>query len=182
MNKVEKFLSDDLASFLLDVALSSNDSFLDDGGVIGSTVGYDNESMNRLMLMIKPKVESLYGKRLHPTYTMYRIYKEGMELAPHKDRPACEVSVTITLGYRCEYLWPMYVDGVPYATDIGQGVIYKGCDQLHWRDPLKRVSEDFEDTTWVQLFVHYIEAGGVYDPEHIMDKFQKENNSQGEYK
>ena len=39
------------------------------------------------------------GKKLLPTYTYARIYRPGEVLKRHKDRPACEISATLTLGY-----------------------------------------------------------------------------------
>jgi hypothetical protein len=33
-----------------------------------------------------------------PTYSYARIYANGDELKKHRDRPACEVSVTLHLG------------------------------------------------------------------------------------
>jgi hypothetical protein len=125
--------------------------------------------MKRLLTQLKPKVEEAYGKRLHETYAFFRVYEEGQELPPHIDRPACEVSVTICLGFHSEYLWPIYVEGVPYGMRPGEGVIYKGCEQSHWREPFRRVQEHDERLIWSQVFLHYIEAGGQYDPEHKWD-------------
>ena len=169
MNTVHKFISDDLANFLFEETLNSQTSQID-GQVADSKVEYNNPCMKRLLRMLKPKVEELYGKRLYETYAFYRVYIEGMELAPHTDRPSCEVSVTLTLGYRSQYLWPMFVDGVPYITKPGEGVIYKGCEQLHWREPFRKIQKEFEgDIVWSQVFLHYIEAGGQYDPEFRYD-------------
>jgi hypothetical protein len=64
----------------------------------------------------------------------------------------------------------MFVDGVPYITKPGEGVIYKGCEQLHWREPFRKIQKEFEgDIVWSQVFLHYIEAGGQYDPEFRYD-------------
>jgi hypothetical protein len=46
-----------------------------------------------------PHFEKACGKRLYPTYSYARLYKPGEELKKHKDRPACEISATITLGF-----------------------------------------------------------------------------------
>ena len=43
-------------------------------------------------------MNKLVGEKLLPTYAYARIYKNGAELVKHKDRPACEVSVTLHLG------------------------------------------------------------------------------------
>lgn len=174
MNEIHKLIDSDFANFLYQETLESNSKVIDDGQVIGSETEYKNSSMIRLLTFLKPKIENIYGKRLHETYAFYRIYKEGMELEPHIDRPACEVSVTLTLGYHSQYLWPIYVEGIPYATRPGEGVIYKGCEQKHWREPFRKVGNIEEDINWSQVFLHYIEAGGQYDPEHKWDKYNNE--------
>lgn len=46
----------------------------------------------------------------------------------------------------------------------GEGVIYKGCEQVHWRDPLVYTGykeEPDKDLVHVQVFLHYIEAGAI---------------------
>lgn len=177
MNEVYRFIDKDFADFLYRETLESTSKVIDDGQVIGSQTEYKNPSMIRLLSFLKPKVEELYGKRLHETYAFYRIYTEGMELEPHTDRPACEVSVTLTLGYHAQYLWPIYVDGIPFATTPGEGIIYKGCEQKHWREPFRKVGKLDDDIVWSQVFLHYIEAGGQYDPEHKGDAYNERINS-----
>lgn len=169
MNKVYKFISDDLAEFLFQETLDCEDYDIDQEQVKGNKCSYNNSNMKRLLTLLKPKVEEVYGKRLHETYAFFRVYEEGQELPAHIDRPSCEVSVTICLGFHSQYLWPIYVDGVPYATKPGEGVVYKGCEQLHWREPFIKVQEQEGSIIWSQLFLHYIEAGGQYDPEHRWD-------------
>ena len=135
--------------------------------------------MEKLLIQMKPKIEEAYGKKLHKTYSLFRIYKEGQVLTRHTDRPACEISVSICLGTNADYLWPLYVDGVPYAMTPGQGVLYKGNEQVHWREPLNYTEYQHESDDpykgnrprfyHSQVFLHYIEAGGRFDPEHIDD-------------
>ena len=50
-----------------------------------------------------------------------------------------------------------------FQTEVGQAVIYKGCDQEHWRHEL-----DYEYHT--QVFLHYIEKEGQHYPEHSYDQ------------
>lgn len=177
MNEVHRFIDADFAKFLYEETLASSTRQIDDNQVLGSDVEYKNPYMLRLLKFLKPKVEELYGKRLHETYAFYRVYREGMELKPHLDRPACEVSVTLTLGYHSQYLWPIYVDGIPYATKPGEGIIYKGCEQTHWRNPFRKVYDIPDEIIWSQVFLHYIEAGGQYDPEHKGDAYNERANN-----
>ena len=46
--------------------------------------------------------------------------------------------------------------------EVGQGVIYKGCEQKHWREPLTYKSH-------VQMFLHYIEVDGQFYPKYKFD-------------
>lgn len=91
---------------------------------------------------------------LEPTYDYSRIYVQNEVLAPHRDRPSCEISVTLNLkndGGGWGFLWE---DGGTVMSP-GDAVIYKGCDLTHWREanPSKYV---------YQVFLHYIRSDGEY--------------------
>ena len=58
--------------------------------------------------------------------------------------------------------WGIYVEGKEFILEEGQGVIYKGCEQEHWRN-------DLEYDWHTQVFLHYIEKGGKFDPEFRYD-------------
>jgi len=174
-NKVERFIDEEFANYLGNIALLSDkkkQTTMDEAQVAGSKVGYRNPAFDLLLTMLKPKVEQSYGKHLHPTYSFFRIYRNGHDLKKHQDRPSCEVSVTLNLLYNTDFLWPIYVDGIPLGMKAGEGVIYKGCEQVHWRDPLVYTGfeeEEDKELLHVQVFLHYIEAGGQFDPEFKYD-------------
>ena len=110
--------------------------------------------MESLLSYIQPTVEKAYGKELIPTYSFWRTYYKGQCCPPHKDRPACEVSVTLTLGASEESCsWEIFVDGKGFKTMPGEGIIYKGCEQEHWRNDLQY---DWHS----QVFLHYVEKHG----------------------
>jgi len=111
---------------------------------------------------IKPKVEKAYGKELVPTYAFWRRYFKGQDCPPHKDRPSCEVSLTLNLGGDGGNDWAIYVDNEKFQTEVGHGVIYKGCDQEHWRHELTY-------NYHTQLFLHYIEKDGQHYPKYSYD-------------
>ena len=175
INQVERFIDKDFANFLFNYTIYSDSKYLDEAQVHGSQVAYDDLNMKILLSALKPRVEELYGKRLHETYAFYRIYTQGQDLKKHMDRPACEVSVTLCLGSTFNYQWPIFVDGRAYGMEPGEGIIYKGCEQVHWRDRLVYTLWENEKLTeqpeliQSQVFLHYIEAGGQYDPEHKGD-------------
>jgi PKHD-type hydroxylase len=112
---------------------------------------------NILQKFAKP-IGDAVGKELLPTYTYARIYRPGEILKKHKDRPACEISATMTLGFDSEPIWPILFDEekeIPVELDVGEMAVYKGCDILHWRTP-------FKGQWHVQVFLHYVDANGPY--------------------
>ena len=44
-------------------------------------------------------METMTSLELVPTYSYHRLYTTGTELKRHKDRPSCEISTTLCLGY-----------------------------------------------------------------------------------
>jgi hypothetical protein len=104
-----------------------------------------------------PKVADTCGLRLFPTYSYFRVYKHGDILAAHVDRPSCEVSVTISVGYEADAPWPLWIDqrGSPTAIELepGDGMLYRGTQVRHWRDA-------FSGTEATQLFLHYVDSDG----------------------
>jgi hypothetical protein len=121
---------------------------------------YGAEAFNKLLVDTLPRMEHLTGKKLLPTYSYARLYKHGEELAIHVDRPACEISATITLGFDSE-CWPIYMgdDGGINASkiemDVGDAVLYLGIDKHHWRNK-------FEGQWQAQVFLHYVDANGPH--------------------
>jgi len=61
-----------------------------------------------LMEQLLPNFEIASGKKLYPTYAYARLYAPGEELKVHIDRPSCEISATLTLGFEGDP-WPIYI-------------------------------------------------------------------------
>jgi hypothetical protein len=80
-------------------------------------------------------------------------------LKEHIDRPTCEFSATLTIGYDADTLYPIWLksqgESVPIYLDRGDMLVYKGCEVLHWR-------ETFAGRNWIQLFLHYVNANGEF--------------------
>lgn len=91
----------------------------------------------------KEKLENELGLKLWDTYNHSRIYKKGELLVPHKDKNQCEIAISITLGYSGEKPWPLHFYSheqhkiITVDLDIGDVLIYKGFDLLHWRNQMK---------------------------------------------
>lgn len=105
-----------------------------------------------------PEIELVTGKKLLPTYSYARLYKNDNVLEKHSDRPECEISVTVQLGRSHHYAWPIYMGGTRIDMAEGDGVVYKGCDIEHWRDKCDGPPNYYSG----QVFLHYVDANGPY--------------------
>lgn len=127
--------------------------------VPGTPHVYGDAQIDALMLEIKPLVEAHTGLSLHPTYSFARIYKKGDVLEAHRDRDACEISISLNLGQEPDDPWKLYIEGpdAPFAAELSPGdvLLYKGIDKTHWRDA-------YEGERLFQVFIHYVDANGPY--------------------
>jgi predicted 2-oxoglutarate/Fe(II)-dependent dioxygenase YbiX len=126
-----------------------------------------------LLMQLLPNFELASGKKLLPTYAYARLYAPGEELIIHKDRAACEISATITLGFDGNG-WPIYMGDADKTNankidmDVGDAVLYQGMDKHHWR-------EKYTEGKWqAQVFLHYVDANGPHK-EWVYDKRGKLN-------
>jgi hypothetical protein len=130
---------------------------------------YGDPTFDTLLSITLKTIEELTGKKLIPTYSFHRLYKKGDELKIHKDRPSCEISGTLCLGYNISNLenknwnWPMWVkdennNEQEIFLEPGDMIIYKGCDMEHWRVPFTGINH-------AQVFFHYNEKNGKYNIE-----------------
>jgi tryptophan halogenase len=129
---------------------------------------YADPMMETILLQLQPILEKYTGLTLLPTYSFYRVYRNGDELVSHTDRPSCEISATICFNYSYsdeEYSWPIYMNGNPVGLMPGDMVIYRGCDLDHWRAPMAPPGDDWQ----VQAFFHFVDANGPYT-EYKFDK------------
>lgn len=135
-----------------------------DEQVPGTPNVYGDAQLDALMLEIKPRVEACTGLSLHPTYSFARIYKKGDVLEAHRDRDACEISISLNLGQEPEDPWKLYIEGpdAPFAAELRPGdvLLYKGIEKTHWRDA-------YEGERLFQVFMHYVDANGP----HAAEKF-----------
>ena len=135
----------------------------DQAQVPGSHSKYADPFMEALLLKLHKTVEQDTGLELFPTYSYYRLYKPGDSLAPHVDRPACEISLTVNLGYFYNtedqnYSWDIVVNNQSFKTEPGDMVIYRGLEMEHWRDTFVCGEGSWQ----VQAFLHYVDANGPY--------------------
>ena len=142
---------------------------------------YADFVMETLLMKVLPKMQQETGLELVPTYSYARIYKKGDILKRHKDRPSCEISTTIHLGGT---KWPIFIDGTgsdnvideyknihkpnaPKGTevllDVGDMLVYSGCELEHWREALN-------GENCAQVFLHYNHLNGKFAKSNMFDK------------
>jgi hypothetical protein len=108
-----------------------------------------------------PTVEKAVGEELIPTYAYARLYSNDDVLKKHKDRPACEISVTVQLGRSHNYAWPIYMGDQRFDLAEGDGVVYPGCDVEHWRDKCDGPKDYYSG----QVFLHFVRKNGPHNQE-----------------
>ena len=121
---------------------------------------YADPAMETLLMKVLPTMQKETGLELVPTYSYARIYKHGDILHKHKDRPSCEISTTIHLGGD---KWSIFIEGTEVMLDIGDMLVYSGCEVEHWREP-------FEGNTCAQVFLHYNHLNGPFSKQNRFDK------------
>ena len=142
---------------------------------------YADHVMETLLMKTLPVMQKETGLELVPTYSYARAYKKGDILKRHKDRPSCEISTTIHLGGD---QWSIFIDptgsnnvideyknihkpdapqGVKVDLDVGDMLVYSGCELEHWR-------EQFQGDVCVQVFLHYNHVNGQFAEKNKFDK------------
>jgi hypothetical protein len=142
---------------------------------------YSDFFMETLMMKVLPIMQQRTDMNLIPCYTYTRIYKKGDILKRHSDRPSCEISTTLHLGGDP---WTIFLDptgqktvvdeykqihkpnapkGIPVDLEVGDMLVYSGCELEHWREP-------FEGDNCAQVFLHYNNIDGPFGTQNKFDK------------
>jgi hypothetical protein len=154
--------------------------------VEGSLACYWHPQYRSIHSSIRLKLEKELGRKLYNTYYYDRFYFPGQALTRHADRDACEISVTVHISSNLKTPWPIWIKTPDTYADkkktlitqrgenrsvilnAGDGMVYKGCERPHWREPMptehtrtwygKRVEK--EGLYYHQIFFHYVLADG----------------------
>lgn len=158
--------------------------------VPGSTSRYYYPPYKEVHSEVRKKIEDAIGKKLFNTYYYDRFYSPGQFLKNHVDRDACEISITVNIDTNLKEPWPIWIktpdtyndeskseileQGKPASVVLnpGDGMIYKGCERPHWREPMPsnykgliKKWRDYrkikDDTYFHQIFFHYVLADGI---------------------
>jgi len=140
---------------------------------------FEKDELSYLLPKVQQTIETILNIELFPTYSYSRIYIKGDILYLHTDRNSCEISISITLGYGGNSIWPFiflskndteldlnFQNNEAYWTNynkdllqkveikVGDGILYRGMEVAHGR-------EVYNEGNWqAQLFLHYVDANG----------------------
>lgn len=138
-----------------------------DSQVRESHARYGDPLMECLLDQLWPRIEALAGVPLWPTYAYHRVYYPGAELALHRDRPSCEISASLCLGFEYhgvapEYRWPLQMQTAERTLDLalepGDLALYEGCLLPHARPRFAAGPESFH----AQVFLHFVRREGRF--------------------
>ncbi len=138
--------------------VANNYLALNDGQVERGYAAYGLPVTETLLDMLADPVAAAAGSAVFPTYSYSRAYLKGATLAPHTDRPACEISCSVTLDCKGADFWPFRLQDFSgnkqeVALYQGDALLYLGPQVSHWRD---RFDGDWQ----VQAFLHYVRQDG----------------------
>ena len=166
--------------------------------VKGSLARYWHPLYRKTHSDLREIIENIIGRKLYNTYYYDRFYFPGQKLERHVDRDACEISVSIHVSTNIDEMWPFHIktpdifstknessrqktfskiekkgDVIAVNLEAGDGVLYKGCERPHWRDPmpgtLQMMRKGAEQLYYHQIFFHYVLQDGIR-AHHAWDK------------
>lgn len=134
----------------------------------------DYPPMLQFLWGLTPSMRELTGRELLPAYDYFRLYRQNDICRVHSDREACEHSLSLTLGYSDNQVWPFEIGTQPIsepgsiendfgadpfrsiAMQPGDAVLYRGVQHRHGR-----VAPN--PNRWsAHLFLHWVDLDGPY--------------------
>jgi len=156
---VPNFISQEQANFLQQefYKLEVSGQYTKDKQAPNSPAVYNFKPFLELLCQKTNEVTNLIEESVLPTYTYARIYKNGEVLERHRDRPACEISLTMNIGG--DAAWNIGIqkpNGEEINLNLNQGdaMLYLGCVADHWRNT------PFSGQNYSQIFLHYVRSNG----------------------
>jgi hypothetical protein len=111
----------------------------------------------RLLVKKIPEVSKIVGEEVLPTYTYARWQTKNHSLPRHRDRPSCEISLSLNLKKDTDWgFWIQKPTGEEVEINLnpGDAILYLGCQADHWRNK-------FDGEEHIQVFLHYVRANGT---------------------
>jgi hypothetical protein len=108
---------------------------------------------------LAPAIAAATGRSVRPSYVYSAAYQAGATLEPHTDRAQCEYTLSLLVDFTpdpdLEAPWPLMLRAgkcqVSAYQAIGDALLYRGRDIVHWRDELG------PGCTSTSLFLHYVD-------------------------
>jgi hypothetical protein len=154
------------------------DGAFGDGQINNSFSFYGDPYFDGLLKLSMVNFENYTGLNLSPEYTYWRLYEKDDILKEHIDRPSCEISATICLGYDCSnlsnYIWPIFIknknnEKIEIILNSGDMLLYRGCEIAHGRDKFLGLNQ-------AQVFLHFKDKNNQY---YNINKLYDERESLG---
>jgi hypothetical protein len=156
---VPNFITEEQAQLLQkDLSqLEQTGKYVKDSQAPNSPAIYNFKPFLELLCQKTHEVSKLIEEPVLPTYTYARIYKNGEVLDRHRDRPACEISLTVHIGSDAD--WGISIqkpsfEEITLNLNFGDAMLYLGCIADHWR------SQPFAGQNYNQVFLHYVRSNG----------------------
>ncbi|WP_118857485.1 hypothetical protein [Sphingomonas mesophila] len=137
--------------------------------------GRDYPPLDAFLWGVTGTMEAITGRSLVPTYDYFRLYAAGDICRVHRDRAACEHSLSLTLAYSDGLAWPLEIgtSGSARAAEkisgdfgdepvaamemaAGDAVAYRGTEHRHARTIPN-------PNRWsAHVFMHWVERDGPH--------------------
>ena len=161
---------------------------------------FEGGQLDYLLERVGYRIENILDIQLFSTYSYSRIYHKGDILPLHVDRNACEISITITLGYGGKSVWPLVIlpknetlkcinhvgisggdfpgENINITPDISQKLkkvsANVGDGILYRGIELGHGRDEYIEGDWqAQVFFHFVDANGP-NMHHKNDQPRKE--------
>ena len=133
---------------------------------------YDDPLFVEVHEFLQIHLSELLGINLLKSFSSVRYYPKGEILEKHIDREAAELVLSLTIDFKGNQKWPIYLEAESINSPthkiqlgIGDAVLFRGCKLFHWREPL-------ENEWQIQAFFFFVDAEGQYK-EHAGDMINK---------
>jgi hypothetical protein len=155
-NFISKEEANRLADEIINFSKTIGNDMQHDSQAPSSLAKYNYLPFVKVLVKKINEVSTILEEDALPTYAYTRIYRHGEVLNRHRDRPACEISITLNLKKDNEWpIWFQKPNGEEISLELNQGdaVMYLGEISDHWRNA-------YQGQEYVQLFLHYVRAEG----------------------
>ena len=135
--------------------------------VVTEVYGPDYPPLTTFLYGATPIASMISGCELLPSYCFFRIYRRDDRLKLHRDRDACEHSLSLTLHYSDGEPWPFEIGSAGTSPKAGKGrasILMRPGDAVMYRGPERSHGRPTPNPNgWsAHLFMHWVDAGGSH--------------------